>query len=696
MQIKLKNCNNIQEGILNIETNQLNIKYGINGTGKSTIAKAIEAYINDTQGNGNSLQTLKPFKSFSDAASIPEVIGAETFKTVRVFNEEYVNEFVFQPDELVKGSFDIFIRNAEYDAGIIEVDRHVQIIKDMLSQEKDIDDLINDFNELNSSFGKSAKTGIHGSSIISKAFKNGNKVANIPPNLQGFTPYITHSENYKWIKWQIDGKSYLDIAASCPYCVSDITKSKEKIVELSQAYDPKSVENLNKVISVFQRLDKYFSDQTKKTIDGFIKNIDGYTDDQANFLREVRDQVDRLHLKFINAKSLGFVSLKDVEKVIESLNSHKITLELFNHLNSEETEKKVKIINDSIEAILQKANELQGKINIQKKLIQRLVKEYKEEINGFLKNAGYNYSVTLVSQANGQYLLKLIHNDLSDEISDVKSHLSFGERNAFSLVLFMYDALKAKPDLIILDDPISSFDKNKKFAIIDMLFRREKNFRDKTVLMLTHDFEPIVDMIYHHQKRFSVPNATFIENIRGKLTEKKIERRDISTYLQICTENIGLAGNMISKLVYLRRKFEIDHDHGLGFQFLSSLFHKRITPDFRENGTERPLTADEIRQAESLVQAQITGFEYNKVMQLVQDDNQMCQLYTDSTSNYEKLHIYRIIFEGKPGAEEKVIEKFINESFHIENDYIYQLNPREFQLVPQYVIDACDARIKAL
>lgn len=34
-QIKVENCNNIKEGIINIAPNKLNIKYGINGTGKT-------------------------------------------------------------------------------------------------------------------------------------------------------------------------------------------------------------------------------------------------------------------------------------------------------------------------------------------------------------------------------------------------------------------------------------------------------------------------------------------------------------------------------------------------------------------------------------------------------------------------------------------------------------------------------------
>ena len=41
-QIKMENCNNIIQGELTIENGKLNIFYGINGTGKTTIAKAIE------------------------------------------------------------------------------------------------------------------------------------------------------------------------------------------------------------------------------------------------------------------------------------------------------------------------------------------------------------------------------------------------------------------------------------------------------------------------------------------------------------------------------------------------------------------------------------------------------------------------------------------------------------------------------
>ena len=41
MQLKIKNCNNIENGEFDITEGRLNIKYASNGTGKSTISKAI-------------------------------------------------------------------------------------------------------------------------------------------------------------------------------------------------------------------------------------------------------------------------------------------------------------------------------------------------------------------------------------------------------------------------------------------------------------------------------------------------------------------------------------------------------------------------------------------------------------------------------------------------------------------------------
>jgi AAA15 family ATPase/GTPase len=127
MKITIKHCNNIDEAEIIIELGRLNIKYGPNGTGKSTIAKAIELNSNSK----TNLSSLKPFK-YRGTSELnqysPIIQGADDFKSVAVFNEEYVNQFVFKQDEVVRNSFDIFIRTGEYEKKMEEIDRLVSDI----------------------------------------------------------------------------------------------------------------------------------------------------------------------------------------------------------------------------------------------------------------------------------------------------------------------------------------------------------------------------------------------------------------------------------------------------------------------------------------------------------------------------------------------------------------------------------------
>ncbi|MHC5193232.1 hypothetical protein ACYSUW_05705 [Pseudomonas frederiksbergensis] len=697
MEIKVANCNNVDQGTLQISPNKLNIKYATNGSGKSTIARAIMLSLEDRTKGTNKLSELTSFKNSGNKEKIPSIQGTEALTKVRIFDESYINDFVFQPDELVKGSFDIFIRGKDYEAGMEEINNLTSDMNKLLANDAEIIALISDLQELSTAFGKRVKSGFHASSSISKALKSGNKVASIPLGLEKYTTLIQHEQNYKWVKWQQEGKPFLEISSDCPYCTHDVHDTIEIINRVSDAYDSKSIESLAKTVAIFLRLNKYFSDDTRTNIDGFIKNIAGYTDEQSEYIREVWDQIDRLSTNLHKAQNLGFSSFKNVEKIIEELKDHKIDLNLYAHLKSESTSEKIKTINQGIDALLEKAGKLQGSVTKQKILIERLVEKNGLGINEFLRNAGYSYSVKLIEDGES-YRLKLLHNSVDNEVENVRSHLSYGERNAFSLVLFMYDCLKTEAELTILDDPISSFDKNKKYAIIDALFHKENSFRDKTVLLLTHDFEPIVDMILHHPKRFTKPAAYFLENNLGQLTEKIIERADIKTFIDIAITNSKTDCHEINRLVYLRRYYEITRNKQLSFDLLSSLFHKRDEASKKTlDGDFINLTIEEIAEGTLHIQRHVESFDYQRLILLVQDEVQMKKLYFASTNNYEKLHIYRMIFDGKEkDIESDVIRKFINEAFHIENNYIYQLNPSQFQLVPQYVIDECDMFVDSL
>jgi ABC-type Mn2+/Zn2+ transport system ATPase subunit len=698
LNIEIKHCNNIEQGNIFIEENILNIKYAINGTGKSTLAKAIGYAVAEQAGAKGRLEELTPFRHRSAATTKPSVTGVDQLIEIKIFDEAYINGFVFQQDDLLKGSFDIFIRTEGYDNGLAEIDGLTKGLKNALSDDLEIAALITDFDEISNSFGKPTKSGIHAGSNLAKALKDGNKVENIPAGLEAYGSYIRHESGYKWIKWQQDGKEYLGVGEDCPYCTGDIKEKRETIERVSTAYDSKSVENLNRIVGTFERLGKYFTDATRDQIGKFVRNTEKYSDDQVTFLTEVRGQIDVLCQKFKRSRSLGFASLKDVNKVIEELETYKIDLGLYNHLQAIETVAKVKIVNDGVQALLDKAGLLQGAVARQRALVERLVKGYSEQINEFLANAGYSYKVILREDADAKHKLQLIHIDsVAEAVANARNHLSFGERNAIALVLFMFDAIKSNPSLIVLDDPISSFDKNKKYAIIDMLFRKATSLRGKTVLLLTHDLDPVIDMLLHHGDRFSAPNVAFLENNNGLLAEKTISRASIKTFIEINRENISSNIPILNKLVYFRRFLEIGDDKGSAFDILSNIFHKRATPTKPDGGVVRDMTPDEVAEGCSAVSVAVPGFDYVDMLALVTNKQEMKVLYEATASNYEKLHIYRMIFDdSKGGVQSPVVLKFINEAFHIENNYIYQLNPREFQLVPQFVINECDKYVATL
>jgi hypothetical protein len=204
-------------------------------------------------------------------------------------------------------------------------------------------------------------------------------------------------------------------------------------------------------------------------------------------------------------------------------------------------------------------------------------------------------------------------------------------------------------------------------------------------------------MVLHHPDRFEKPYAAFLENTHGKVREREIERADIKTYIEINKGNVSRNIHAISKLVYLRRFYEVTDERGMAYQVISNLLHKRETPIVMDKDGNRLMSDEEKAEGVSEIKQYLPVFDYDDLLAVVQSDTKLIKLYNEATNNYEKLHIYRVIFDDKvQSIESDVIQKFIKEAFHTENDYIYQLDPSKYQTVPQYVIDECDRYISLI
>lgn len=272
MKFTINNCNNIENGEFEIVEGRLNIKYAINGTGKSTISKSIEAFVaNDDEKK----HALLPFKYYNDEEGLyPSLSGFEKFTKVSIFNDKYIEDYVFQQNDLIKNSFEIFVKTPDYDKHIKEIEKILEGINTTFQNHPELDELIKNFQQFIDGFGK-ANSGYSASGAIGKGIAKGNKIDNIPAGLEVYEPYLKNSDNVKWIKWQLEGKKYLDMAEQCPYCSGSVEETKETILKVSQEYDPKSVEHLNKMLEVFKSMLPYFADDTankRRNISKCIRN----------------------------------------------------------------------------------------------------------------------------------------------------------------------------------------------------------------------------------------------------------------------------------------------------------------------------------------------------------------------------------------------------------------------------------------
>lgn len=82
MNITIENCNNLDKANLEIVDKKLNIKFAPNGTGKSTIAKAIILHA-----EGKDLVDLMPFKLRKDnpESKVPSITIAQEIGKVMCF-----------------------------------------------------------------------------------------------------------------------------------------------------------------------------------------------------------------------------------------------------------------------------------------------------------------------------------------------------------------------------------------------------------------------------------------------------------------------------------------------------------------------------------------------------------------------------------------------------------------------------------
>jgi hypothetical protein len=110
-----------------------------------------------------------------------------------------------------------------------------------------------------------------------------------------------------------------------------------------------------------------------------------------------------------------------------------------------------------------------------------------------------------------------------------------------------------------------------------------------------------------------------------------------------------------------------------------------------ERGKLIRLDERERKQAIAEIQKIIPDFDFDVLLAQLKDREILKSKFEDTDVGYEKVQIFRIasVLGDDVTPADAAFKKFVNESHHIENEYVMQLNPREFDAVPEHVVRSC-------
>lgn len=691
--VKLACCNNINCATITLKPNATTVLHGMNGSGKSSVAKAIQLYNGD---DGQTLEVLKPYAS----ESLPSVEGLPSDANILVFNEDYVDSTLFKGDmELIENGYKVFVDTPEYRKAAKETDELLADAVIRLRDEGKVAELLSTVNNLLSCFGKVSRQTYSKTSPIAKGVVlNGNLVEHVSPKFKSFTSLIQADNAKEWLLWRGKGGKFSSRGV-CPYCGKTLAQSELEICnEMQATYGGKYIDSYTKAIATFGEAEVLLSENARTQADAILR---GRLEEEPNpeneaFLTGIKTDAEGLRAKLEKIQQLNYSSLKDEEKGADYFEGLKIHVELLEKMNSQFAVERINSINAVLDDLSSKVRDIQIAIGRQSAALRKSIKASMAEMNAFLGSAGFPYEISIASPDGTRCAVSLKPRGLEMNVKDLKSHLSYGERNSLAIALFSAQVKSEKPDMVVLDDPISSFDQNKKYAILQRLFSKSKGVcRGITTLLLTHDFETLIMIGKVHRSLLCNTSCFYARNDGGVLSLIPVEDDDFNSAVQCFKTIVASDASLPYRIALARRAVEIAYGKSPAWHVLSSLMHCREVATMRE----QELTDEEWKEAKKqLEDIGLKDFNYQDLLSQL-GNSELLSVYDQEPSPVEKICAFRLLADNNAGEMSQVcnranidetVFKFANEYFHIENLMAYQFDPVKFNTVPAGIIETCD------
>ncbi len=130
------------------------------------------------------------------------------------------------------------------------------------------------------------------------------------------------------------------------------------------------------------------------------------------------------------------------------------------------------------------------------------------------------------------------------------------------------------------------------------------------------------------------------------------------------------------------------------YDILSSLIHGKEKPDRKISDDKyENLSEDEVNAGCNFINDYISDFNYIYNLENFYTSDALLEAYRGESNNYLKLQIFRVYLEiedMRAKIKDDIVLKFVDNIYHVENDYMYCLDIFKYDTVPEHIIDRID------
>ena len=641
MIINIEKSKNIKKVEFEILDQKLNIVIGPSGSGKSSICEAL------TSENLNDLMSL--YFNEEPLSSINGTKLCENNYSIMVFNDNYKNKVVINRVEYKNDIFNIFVGdNSEYNNYLDDFNTAIQVLD---NNRNEIEVFIEKIQNLEKEILKlTSKEQVHKSSKLS-LFENKVETLN---NDQIKVIKKTNSDYFNWFKQ--GSENFLNENKRCPFCNRKLSERVINLIEIITSMDNKELKILDTSRPLLEdlniRVPNFFNKRELNNLKRVLTKKIKVKNQLVNLLNYLHmysnvDSTNSRHIKKINISKMVYEEFENLDTIIEK-------------------------INETIPSLNNSYNKCMNHLT-------KRIKKSENELNQYLSIFGIPYRFTLNEFTSNSKEANYVLCHINDSNKTERTFgLSYGEKNIISLLLFL---INVDYDLIIIDDPASSFDEYKRKTIYDLILSKTKG---KTTLLLSHDFvfgKFLAYDKYKNRNDVRLGKLMFLENFdfNNDVTIKDLNYLDfqsleshIYNYFNECTDLM-----YSEKIVLLRLLFEKDR-HRVKYKsiysYLSAVLHHENKSSILESLSQANLSEEHI---------------INNIVKLLQENGvndfylpSYNQNYQDETNNlFIKLMLLREHITNRR------MKKELSSIIHLNEAHVIQLNPLRFNVFSKSIYD---------